>query len=59
VAGEPTVMPLRCRLGLHKWVRIKVVDPEPGQDPWETRCRYCQEKRRYWFKGDRVLPPTG
>jgi hypothetical protein len=52
-------MRLRCRLGLHKWARFKIHDTagrwEPGPDDggWETRCRYCQKKRRVWsdFEG--------
>lgn len=47
----------RCRLGVHKWTQYKLVGPNPEQEPWEeqdvweTRCRYCQKKRRYLIKG--------
>lgn len=39
----------RCRLGLHKWTRVKVDDPsaEARDEQWETRCRYCGKRRRF------------
>ena len=39
----------RCRIGLHKWVRVRERDPEladPGQSAyWRTTCRYCECER--------------
>ena len=41
---------LRCRAGLHKWVRVKHEDTdlaEPGAAAeWRTSCRYCGVERR-------------
>ena len=35
----------RCRIGLHKWVRVRQVDLDlenPSQSAyWRTTCRYC------------------
>jgi hypothetical protein len=39
---------LRCRVGLHRWVRVKVNDPLVGpQAPelWEVRCRDCNKEQ--------------
>ena len=34
---------MRCRLGLHRWSRFRVADPDmaAGDYVWETRCRDC------------------
>ena len=36
---------LRCRIGFHKWVRVKHSDPDMATEvreaDWDTRCRYC------------------
>jgi len=40
---------LRCRIGLHRWVQIRHVDPDledPGQEVvLQTACRYCGAER--------------
>jgi hypothetical protein len=40
---------LRCRIGLHKWVRIRETDPtldNPSQSAeWRSVCRYCKTER--------------
>lgn len=37
--------PLRCRIGLHKWVEVRRSDPELDSSArsvaWESKCRYC------------------
>jgi hypothetical protein len=39
-------MRVRCRVGLHKWVRIRETDPtvdNPSQSAeWRSVCRYCK-----------------
>jgi len=45
-------MKLRCRLGLHRWTRLKVDDAtvEPAEQRWVTRCRDCGKTKRLWGK---------
>ena len=56
-------MRLRCRLGWHKFIRVKVddqtveSDERPDEDRWLTRCRYCGKIRRAWIS--RVGGGTG
>jgi hypothetical protein len=39
----------RCRVGFHKWVRIRETDPtveNPSESAqWRTVCRYCKRER--------------
>lgn len=47
--GYDARMKLRCRLGIHRWARVKVDDPtvENEGERWETRCQYCGKVRRF------------
>lgn len=37
-------MKLRCRLHLHKWVRIK--QPTGSDEEWRMECRYCHAPQK-------------
>src|SRR5262249_47251880 len=46
---------LRCRIGFHKWIRVRETDPEaanPSQSAeWRTVCRDCKTEHGsgMWF----------
>lgn len=49
-----SVMSWRCRVGLHRWTRVKVADPLVGPDAptlWEVRCRDCGREQIPGWRG--------